>query len=525
MHPETQEILKTFEEINRIPRCSKHEEKLSNWLRTRAETRNFEVKTDAVKNVLIKVPASPGRENSPTIVLQGHMDMVCEKVQGSFHDFSKDPVRSVREGDWLRAEETSLGADNGIALALSLVLAESKEAEHPPLELLFTVDEETGLTGANALEPGFFEGKILLNLDSEEEGIFTVGCAGGQNTKITLPLEYEAFDYGQGFDTGKGVDSGKGFGLFRLSVEGLKGGHSGVEIHKQRANAIQVLARGLALLLKETGEMKAEQETEREKVKLVFINGGSAHNSIPNFAEAFLALDRESLEESGELLSGFEKTLREEYAGTDPGLGLKFEELEDIEELRVSESSEGVVSEKKVPTDRVLTAASAEKLVGLLLSLPHGVYRRSDEVEGLVETSNNLATVRTGNGEVEIVSSQRSSFRSRRDEITGIIEAVANLAGANVRHENGYPAWEPDMESDLLTRCTAVYEKIFGEKPEIEVVHAGLECGVIGSKYKGLEMVSLGPTIRAPHSPQEKLHIPSLERVRTFLLALLKSYC
>ncbi|HII02607.1 TPA: aminoacyl-histidine dipeptidase [Methanosarcinaceae archaeon] len=528
MHPKTLQILKTFEEIDRIPRCSKYEKKIALWLEDWARSRGFEVKTDLVNNLLIEVPATPGYENSPTLVLQGHMDMVCEKSKGSAHDFSRDPVKCVYDGDWMKGNGTSIGADNGIALAIALVLAQAGKAgeiEHPPLELLFTVDEETGLTGAMALEPGFFAGRALLNLDSEDEGVFTVGCAGGLNTRISLPVEYEPFDYE------------KGFGFFKLAVEGLKGGHSGVEIHRQRANAVRLLARVLEGVRDKPGE--AGSGSGSGILRLVSLNGGSTHNSIPNFAEAFFALKRSELDRIKGLVSGFGKTFRAEYARSDPDIRL---DLEEVEKGVIYEISETEVSEKEVPLDRVLTENSDLRLLGLLLGLPHGVYRMSDKIQGLVETSNNLALVRTGDDAVEVLSNQRSSVVSRLAEITGRIEAVAGLAGAELRCENGYPAWEPDLESDLLSRCKTAYTSVFGEEPAIEVVHAGLECGVIGSKCglwggKGnhgdcggedcdgdMEMISIGPTIKYPHSPDEMIYIPSIEKVWAFLEKLLKSY-
>ncbi len=539
MHPKTLQILKTFEEIDRIPRCSKHEEKIARWLEDWASSRNFEVKSDLVNNLLIKVPATPGFENSPTLVLQGHMDMVCEKSKDSEHDFSRDPIECVYDGDWLKGNRTSIGADNGIALAIAMVVAEAGKAgeiEHPPLELLFTVDEETGLTGAMALDPGFFEGRVLLNMDSEDEGVFTVGCAGGLNTRISLSIEYEPFDYADGF------------GFFKLSVEGLKGGHSGVEIHRQRANAVHLLARALAgvrdklesgLVPGSVSVSGSGSDPGSGSIRLVSLNGGSTHNSIPNFAEVFFALKRSELNRVKGLVSRFGKTFRAEYARSDPDIRL---DLKEVEKGVIYEITDTEIHEKEVPLDRVLTKSSDTGLLKLLLALPHGVYRMSERIQGLVETSNNLAFVRTGDDAVEILSSQRSSVVSRLDEITGRIEAVAGLAGAEVRHENGYPAWEPDLESDLLSRCKAAYTSVFGEDPSIEVVHAGLECGVIGSKcglrdgkenpgdscgeedFGGMEMISIGPTIKYPHSPDEKIYIPSIEKVWAFMEKLLKSY-
>lgn len=505
MHTKTQQILKVFEEINKIPRCSKHEEKLSIWLQEWSKSRGFEVKADALNNVLIKVSATAGYESSPTLILQGHMDMVCEKSKESKHDFSRDPIKCIYDGDWLRGDGTSIGADNGIALAIGLVLAEvgkKREIEHPPLELLFTVDEETGLTGASGLEAGFFEGKLLLNLDSEDEGVFIAGCAGGQNSLITLPVEWELFDYKK---------EGRS-GFFRLSVEGLEGGHSGVEIHKQRANGIQLLIRALDELKKRIGT---------ESIRLLLISGGSVHNAIPRFAEASVALDKDKIGKAEEIVSELWKAFKAEYAKTDPELVLN---LKEVDIKAASETAEAKIARKEMLCDRIFSAGTEEKLIGLLLGLPHGVYRMSDTIPGLVETSNNLATVRTTENEVKILSSQRSLNMVRLAEIIGKVEAVAKLAGAQVKHEPGYPSWEPDLESGLLSKCRQVYTETFGKEPKVEIVHAGLECGIVGSKCTNMEMISLGPTIKDPHSPAERIFIPSIEKLWIFLENLLKSY-
>lgn len=505
MHPKTRQILEIFEEINKIPRCSKHEEKLALWLQEWGRSRGFEVKTDSVNNVLIRVPATPGYEHSPGIVLQGHMDMVCEKSKGSKHDFSRDPIRCVYDGDWLKGDGTSIGADNGIALAIGMALSEAgKKGEigHPHLELLFTVDEETGLTGAMGLEKGFIENRTLLNIDSEDEGVFIVGCAGGKNSRITLPLELETFEYG----------NGSRFVLCKLMVEGLEGGHSGVEIHRQRANAIQLFAKVFSGLRDQVG---------KECIRLILLSGGTTHNAIPNFTDAFVALDRAKFEQAEKLVSEFGKKLRSEYAKKDPEIVLSFRE---VENGVVFENSGGKVTRKEVTPNMAFSSGTEEQLLMLLLSLPHGVYRFSDSIPGLVETSNNLATVRTGENEIKIITSQRSSVMSKLAEISGKVEAVAKLAGAVVEHEAGYSAWEPNLESVLLSKCRQVYLQTFGKEPEIEVVHAGLECGVIGSKYESMEMISLGPTVKDPHSPAERIFIPSIEKVWIFLVNLLKNY-
>ena len=506
MHPKTQKILEVFEEINKIPRRSKHEAQISIWLQEWGRSRGFEVKADSLNNVLIKAPATAGYESSPTLILQGHMDMVCEKCKGSRHDFSRDTVKCIYDSDWLRGDGTSIGADNGIALAVGLVLAEAGkngEIKHPPLELLFTVDEETGLTGAKGLDACFFEGKVLLNLDSEDEGVFVIGCAGGQNSLITLPVEWELLDF----------ETEKLFRLFRLSVEGLEGGHSGVEINKQRANGIQLLSLVLSGLREILGA---------ENLRLVLLNGGSVHNAIPCTAEAYIALHREKLDKAEKAVSDIRKKFQAEYAKTDPCLILN---LEETGREMIFEVAGDKIPREEVSHIRVFSEGTAKKLIELLLGLPHGVYRMSETIQGLVETSNNLASVRTTESEMMIVSSQRSSHNSRLAEITGKVEAVAKLAGALIEHEPGYPAWEPNLKSELLLKCKHVYTETFGKKPEVKVIHAGLECGIIGSVHNGMEMISFGPTIKDPHCPSERIFIPSIEKVWIFLKNLLKTYC
>jgi dipeptidase D len=505
MHLKTKQILEVFEEINKIPRYSRNEEKLSIWLQEWGRSRGLEVKADALNNVLIKVPATQGCERAPTLILQGHMDMVCEKLKDSGHDFSRDPIKCICDGDWLRGDGTSIGADNGIALAIGLVLAETGkkgEIKHPPLELLFTVDEETGLIGARGLEAGFFEGKLLLNLDSEEEGVFIAGCAGGQSSMMTFPIEWEMFS----------SEKSDSFGFFRLSVEGLEGGHSGVEIHRQRANGVQLLVRALAGLREMVGT---------ESFRLILLGGGSVHNAIPSSAEAFIALQREKTVQAKEITFRLWKMLQAEYAKTDPGLILNLTEIDKRTAFKIADNR---ISGKE-SSEKIFSAEAEERLMGLLLGLPHGVHRMSDTIPGLVEVSNNLATVRTEENAVKVLSNQRSSITSRLSEITRKVEAVAKLAGARVEHEPAYPAWEPDLESGLLSKCRQVYMETFGEEPKVDVVHAGLECGIIGSKFIGMEMISFGPTIKYPHCPAERVFIPSIEKVWIFLINLLNSYC
>ncbi|MCQ6963344.1 aminoacyl-histidine dipeptidase [Methanolobus chelungpuianus] len=476
----TKEILALFEEINAIPRCSGHEENIANWLKEQALSAGLGFKFDSVNNVLISVPASPGYETLPAVILQGHMDMVCEKTQASAHDFSRDPISHIIEGDWLRADGTTLGADNGIALAMALVLARHRKIPHPPLELLFTVDEETGLTGANELMPDFISGKILLNLDSEEEGVFITGCAGGLTTTISLPLERAPLPASHK--------------VYRLAVTGLAGGHSGVNIHEKRANANKLLAAVLGSLM------------DNASLHILSISGGSAHNAISRHAEALVGMPLENIKRAEEIVMRAEEEARRIYAAHDTSLSVT---------LSIQQEDEGL---------HVIPHETAQKILSLLNELPHGVARMSADMPGLVQASSNLAVIRTEGDQLVIITSQRSSASSELQEITGKITSTARSMGAEVRHGSGYPAWQPDPLSPLTRRCKDIYSEIFAKEPAIEVIHAGLECAVIGSKYPGMEMISFGPTIRNPHSPEERLYIPSVPKVWKFLIALLASF-
>jgi dipeptidase D len=476
-HQKTNEILRWFEEIAKIPRCSKNEGAICNWLVNWAKENKFEVKTDRVQNVLIKVPASPGYENSPGVVLQGHVDMVCEKTPDSTHDFTRDPIKLVYDGEWLTADKTSLGADNGIAVAMALTMALDKEIPHPPLELLFTVDEETGLTGASALEPGFIEGRILINIDSEDEGYFTVGCAGGVNTNLSVPLELA-----------KVPGDHK---LLKIKAGGMKGGHSGIDINKEKANAIKVLGQSMVKVAEEIS------------VRLANISGGTAHNAIPRDCEVFVYVPGNQVAKLNSLLAEAEKNLKIEYKNTDPELFIKAEE-----------SSETF--------DQALTVENTKKVIDFIIVLPHGVAVMSTDIEGLVETSNNLARVRVENGHINILTSQRSSLVSRLNALTNRIEAVARLTGGEAHSGDGYPPWQPNMDSPLLAKSLKIYEGLFNKKPVVEVIHAGLECGIIGDKNPGMDMISIGPTLKFPHSPDEKVHVGTIGMVWDFIVELIK---
>ncbi len=476
----TQKVLQVFEQISAIPRCSKNEAQITQWLIEWAQRHDFVHQTDAVGNLLVRVPATPGYENAPIIVLQGHLDMVCEKTPDADHDFTKDPIKLIRDGEWIHADKTSLGADNGIAIAMAMVVATATDIAHPPLELLFTIDEETGLTGANALQAGFIAGRILLNLDSEDEGYFTVGCAGGRDTRITVPIGRSSLP--------------ASWRTVRIAVGGLRGGHSGVDIKLGRANAIKLLARALRNLLSALPELM-----------LVDIKGGSAHNAIPRDGELVVALPAPAVERLEAVAAELDATFRAEYKRLEPNLQLRWEVLPEAPETACDRSS-------------------SERTADFLLALPHGVACMSPDIADLVETSNNLALLSLDGNKLRVLTSQRSSVMSRLDAITSRIEATTRLAGGVAISGTGYPAWQPNMDSPLLARCVELYRKQSGKDPVVEVIHAGLECGIIGAKNPGMDMISFGPTIKFPHSPEEKLHVVAVTQVCHFLNALLASY-
>ncbi len=481
-HEKTNEILKWFEDLSKIPRCSKHEEKIGQWLVDWANEYGFENKMDKVGNIVIKVPASPGFENSPITVIQGHQDMVCEKTKDSTHDFSRDPIKFVyveeSDGYWLKADRTTLGSDNGIAIAMAIVLAMDKETPHPPLELLFTVDEETGLTGANALEPGFIDGKILLNVDSEDEGVFTVGCAGGINAYLTVPMATEAVP--------------TGYKPHKVVAGGMKGGHSGIDIALGKANAIKVLGRALNQIQKEAD------------LRVADIKGGSAHNAIPRDAEAMVFFPEKDWQTVKGIVAEVEQTLKDEFRNTDPDLNITLEQAQAGSDTKMS------------------TADDTKKISDFIAAVPHGVDAMSTDIGGLVETSDNLANIKFEDGSIKALTSQRSSVPSRLDALTTRIEGIARLAGGEGIRGEGYPPWKPNMDSPLLARSIRVYEGLANKKPVVEVIHAGLECGIIGDKNPGMDMISFGPTLKYPHSPDEKIHLGTIGMVWDFMAALLK---
>lgn len=466
-----------FYEISQVPRPSKKEEKIREYLRKTLNDMNIDFREDEVGNIAAKVPASKGYENAGVVVLQGHVDMVCEKNKATKHDFENDPLKLLRQDGWITADGTTLGSDNGIGVAAALAVATDKDVLHGPLELLFTVDEETGLTGANNLKPGFITGKILLNMDSEEDGAFYVGCSGGMDTMGEFDIQKESIH----------PDALP----YELQVTGLKGGHSGLDISAGRANAIKLLARTLWQL-------------KDVDYRIGKIDGGSLRNAIPREAEAVLMLNPVDEKQIGEIVSSFEQKLLNEYKVTDSGLKIKFKKYI------------GVPAE-------VFVKSFSDNLVNLLLAMPHGVIAMSQDIEGLVETSTNLATIKMTENKLLIGTSQRSSIDSSKRFINSSVTAVFSLAKSdNIKIGDGYPGWKPNVNSKILKTSIEVFRSLFNKEPEIKAIHAGLECGILGDRNPGLDMVSFGPTIHGAHSPDEKVNIESVEKFYNLLKGILK---
>lgn len=471
-------VWKYFEEITKIPRPSKKEEKIVAYLIKFGKEHGLETKKDDAGNVLITKPATKGVENLPAVVLQSHVDMVCEKNKGVTHDFDKDPIKAYVEGDWVKAEGTTLGADNGIGVAASLALLASDDIEHGKIECLFTIDEETGLTGAKAVQQGFFTGKILLNLDSEDEGEVFIGCAGGADTIATFNYEVEA--------------APQDYFYFKVNIGGLKGGHSGCDIHLGRANANKVLNRFLW------------QSARKYKFVLCEIVGGNLRNAIPREAYAIAGIPLKDKEKLSADFNIFINEIEDEYKG--------------IETSEMSLSLESVSVQSSM-IDKKTTSL----LLNALYACPHGVISMSKDMPGLVETSTNLASVKQEPGKIIVGTSQRSSTESEKKNILQMVESVFLLAGAEVKHGDGYPGWKPNPNSEILKVAQKSYRELFGTDPLVKAIHAGLECGLFLEKYPYLDMISFGPTLRDVHSPDEKMLIPTVDKFWRFLLQILKN--
>ena len=470
-------LWKHFEEICRIPHCSKHEEKIREYVLNFAKKHDLEYKDDQIGNIVISKPAISGMENKPTVILQGHLDMVCEKNSDTDFDFSKDAIKLVRNGDILTADGTTLGADNGIGVATALAILEDKTVKHGPIEALFTIDEETGLTGAFALDADMISGKILLNLDSEDWGVVTVGCAGGGDSQVKLPMKTESIN--------------GDLETIEIKVSGLRGGHSGVDAHEQRGNAIKLLTRML---------WKASKDYD---FSISDIKGGDKHNAIPREAYAIVSISASDKDNFENFLNTEHKDILEEIKPIDPKFSIGFS------------------NNKKSTT--ALSKDSKKSLLNLLHGLPHGVDKMSYDIPHLVETSTNLATVSMKDNNVLIGLSSRSSIGSALQDFRDRIRATAELAGATVTEETPYPGWKPNLNSNILKISKKVYKDITGEDPVVEAIHAGLECGIIGKKFPGMDMISIGPTIKYPHSPEEHVVISTVEKFYNYVLKLLEN--
>lgn len=465
-----------FYQITQIPRPSKKEKLIAEFVVNFGREHKLETLVDAVGNVIIRKPASKGMEDRKIVVLQTHLDMVPQKNSDKIHDFEKDPIETVIDGEWVKANGTTLGSDNGIGVAATLAVLASEDIQHGPLEALFTIDEETGMTGAFGLKPGILKGHILMNLDSEDEGELYVGCAGGIDVTATRNYKLEK-------PQGDMV-------AYRVNVKGLKGGHSGVDISLGRANSNKILSRFL---------MQAETDFG---IRLSEIAGGDLRNAIPRESHAIMMVPGAKAKEFEDFVKGYEKMYRAEFAETEPALSFLCERT-------------------AVPSD-VMHKTDQYKIIRALFACPNGVQRMSQAMKGLVETSNNLAIVNCRDGKFEAISLTRSSVDSAKEATAWKIAAVFHLIDSKVILAGSYPGWKPNMSSPILNIMSGVYKNMFGNVPEIKAIHAGLECGLLGGVYPELDMISFGPTIRYPHSPDEKVNIESVGKFFDFLCETLK---
>ena len=463
---EPQQLWKHFDVLAATPRASTKEAVARNYVLEQAKKLGLKWTQDAAGNVVVRKPARPGRENAPPALLQGHLDMVCEKNEGTAHNFDTDPIQVWRDGDWLKARGTTLGSDNGVGVAAALAVMESSDIKHGPLEFVFTIDEETGLTGAAEFPGGVLKSKFFLNLDNEETETLCIGCAGGVKTigrrKVALV-------------------KATGDSAWRVKVSGLKGGHSGVDIHQGRGNALRILGTTLQKL---TGSLP---------VGVATVNGGSAQNAIPREASAVLVADAGREGELRKLMSQSEAEWKADLDGFDPWLEITLE--------------------KTQRPDKVVDAADVKRVVDLLVTLPHGVIAMSPDVPGLVQNSTNLAVVSVNGDAAAIITSQRSAIESSRNRVAQMVATAFGLAGFQAEHSGNYPGWKPEPNSEIVQKLQAAHERIFGKPAKLIAMHAGLECGVIGEKYPGMQMISFGPTIVDPHSPNERVQISTVEKI------------
>ncbi|MCL1043158.1 aminoacyl-histidine dipeptidase [Shewanella marisflavi] len=471
-----QALWQWFEQICAIPHPSKHEQALSQHIQNWAKDKQLSVVEDKVGNLIIKKPATPGMENRKVVALQAHIDMVPQKNADKVHDFEKDPIEAYVDGEWVKAKGTTLGSDNGIGMASALAILGSDDIPHGPLEVLLTIDEEAGMTGAFGLEAGYLDAEILINTDSEQEGEIYMGCAGGVDAQITVPMVWQAAE--------------PSLSTYTLTLSGLKGGHSGVNIHLGRGNANKLLAR---FLFNYADELALE---------LTNFSGGSLRNAIPREASVSFMLPSENLPRLEALMQEYTDLVRQELAIADPGMLLTLSEIP--------------------AATQVMSEATQQTLIDLLHACPNGVMRMSDEIQGVTETSLNVGVITTEGESVSILCLIRSLIDSGREEVEGYLTALSNLAGAEVEFSGAYPGWKPDSSSPVMAIVKDTYESIYNKEPVIMVIHAGLECGLFKKPYPEMDMVSIGPTIRFPHSPDEMVLIETVDQYWKLLLAVLE---
>ncbi|HEX2394480.1 MAG TPA: aminoacyl-histidine dipeptidase [Bacteroidales bacterium] len=470
-------IWKNFKNLTQIPRPSKKEARIIEYVKDFGEKLGLETKVDAIGNVIIRKPATPGMENRKGVIFQSHLDMVPQKNNDKKHDFEKDPIEAYIDNDWVKANGTTLGADNGIGVAAMLSVLESKDLKHGPIECLFTIDEETGMTGAFALKAGLLQGDILLNLDSEDEGELYIGCAGGMDANIE-------FDY-------LSAEMPTDHIAYEIKISGLKGGHSGLEINLGRGNSNLVLSRVLR---------KAELVVN---LRLSEFEGGNMRNAIPREAHAIVLVPRARKNDFEKLVQVYREIIRKELSAVEPDL-----------KIEIKETSQ---------PSRVMDSDLQKRVIASIFTCPNGVIRMTDGIPGLVETSTNLSIIKTNSDKININCLLRSSVDTAKENLSEVIRALFELAGARSTFTGSYPGWKPNMDSSVMKLMDEVYQKMYNKKMEIKAVHAGLECGIIGGVYPNLDMVSFGPTIRHPHSPDEKVNVPSVQKFWDFLVKTLES--
>ncbi len=470
-------LWKYFEAICNIPHPSKKEAAIIEYVKGVGEQLGLETLVDHAGNVLIRKPATPGMEDRQTIVLQGHLDMVPQKNSDTVHDFEKDPIVPYIDGKWVKARGTTLGADNGIGVATALAVLEDNDLEHGPIECLFTIDEETGMTGAFELKPGWLKGDILINMDSEDEGELYIGCAGGMDTNAFISYDEE----------GAPVNHV----AFKVEVKGLKGGHSGLDIKLGRGNAIKILNRLLWQASREAG------------LRLASVDGGSLRNAIPREASAIITIPKENKEKFEKMTDALSAVVKNELGSVDPGFMLS-------------------LSPADMP-EKVMDATSSKNIFDAVYACPNGAIRYVADMPDVVETSTNLAILKSDNGKVEIATLQRSSVDSAKQDLCNMMRIVFEMAGAEVEQTGEYPGWKPNIHSPILKTMKQVYHELYGKTPEQKVIHAGLECGIIGATYPNMDLISFGPTIRNPHSPDEMVNIKTVKLFYEFLVETLKN--